>query len=135
MGEKEGLQASVGVDARSLGEYYRQEKTRFPGRLFRRLRHQQANAAQLLISENHLLTLAVVFDVTQTRCLRVTAQVRVWKSQKYGGAVFVNAILNSSVHAKAQTSWGNIEQARIQTRHLAKSLIFIGKAELRSSAM
>jgi hypothetical protein len=49
---------------------YRQDKTEYLlsqhfDFLLRRLRHQKANAAQFFVSENDLLALVILFEVTQ----------------------------------------------------------------------
>ncbi len=62
-----GAPGVCGVDARNLGELQAgQSENLSPalGFLRRRLRHEEANAAQFFVSENHLLALIIVFDVT-----------------------------------------------------------------------
>jgi len=70
--------------------------------LLRRLRHEQANPAQFLVSENDPLPFVVVFDVTQARNARIAAQFGWRHTEKDCRAILINVIKNVSAHVKAQ---------------------------------
>src|SRR5215470_9446242 len=92
--------------------------------LLRRLSGQQTDAAQFLVSENHFLAAVVVLDMPYAGDLRIAAKLCFWHPEEHRRAMLVNAILNMSVHRKAQTSSFVREQIRSQTLRLFKSLFF-----------
>ena len=66
--------------------------------LLRRLRSEQTESAQFLVSENHLLAVAALFQVTDPRQMREPAKLRGGDAQQYRRLVFFHSILKVHVH-------------------------------------
>jgi hypothetical protein len=118
---------SVGETTRSRGGIQAGRKTSYSSTLLRGLRRQQAEQAQLLVGENHLLAPVIVFQVTQARYSRITPQFRFWESEKHRGVMLVHLFLDIRAHAKAQTFGPFLEHARRQTARVLSLLLSTNK--------